>query len=177
MGLVLCVIFGFMLLCNLTIIVKGTIFPEKPPSIFGITPMVVLSGSMSGDAKDHIEAGDLIFARKVDADKLVEGNIISFMEEDSTSVTTHRIIEIIVDENGEHTFITKGDANNVEDMVPVTEDRIVGIYQFRIPKVGDYNFIMKEEIQDEEKELDDESRRSHGSSHNGYILLCRRYFR
>lgn len=44
-GLVLCVIFGFMLVCNLTIILKGTINPDRPPSVLGITPMVVQSGS------------------------------------------------------------------------------------------------------------------------------------
>ena len=66
-GLVLCVIFGFLLICNLTIIVKGTIAPERPPSVLGTTPMVVLSGSMSGEAEDHIEVGDLIFVGKAEA--------------------------------------------------------------------------------------------------------------
>ena len=45
---VVCVLLSILLLCNITIIVKGTINTEKPPSVFGITPMVVLSGSMSG---------------------------------------------------------------------------------------------------------------------------------
>lgn len=67
-GSILCVIFGLMLLCNLTIIIKGTINPEVPPSVLGITPMVVQSGSMSGDAPDHIEVGDLIFAGKANVE-------------------------------------------------------------------------------------------------------------
>ena len=69
-GAMLCILFGFLLICNLTIIIKGTLFPEKPPSVLGVTPMVVLSGSMSGQAEDHIEVGDLIFVGKAEAEAL-----------------------------------------------------------------------------------------------------------
>ena len=134
-GVVLCVIFGFMLICNLTIIIKGAIFPEKPPSVLGITPMVVQSGSMSGSAEGHIEVGDLIFVGKADPAQLKEGDVIAFMQ--GSIVMTHRIVEIQTDESGQRVFITKGDANNAEDQAPVTEERLVGIYQSRIPKVGD----------------------------------------
>ena len=54
-GAALCILFGILLICNLTILIKGTLFPENPPSMLGITPMVVLSGSMSGEAEEHIE--------------------------------------------------------------------------------------------------------------------------
>lgn len=134
-GLLLCAIFGFMLICNLTIIIKGAIFPEKPPSVLGVTPMVVQSGSMSGSAEDHIEVGDLIFVGKADPAQLKEGDVIAFME--GSIVVTHRIVEIQTDASGRRSFITKGDANNVADQSPVPEDRLVGVYQSRIPKVGD----------------------------------------
>lgn len=146
LGLVLCVVFGFMLICNITIIVKGTIAPERPPAVFGVTPMVVLSGSMSGNAEDHIEVGDLIFVGPAEPDELQEGDVIAFMEENSTSVTTHRIMEITENDLGERVFITKGDANNVEDQIPVTEDRVVGIYLSRIPKVGDFALFLQEPL-------------------------------
>lgn len=145
-GLALCLIFGFMLICNITIIVKGTIAPERPPAVFGVTPMVVLSGSMSGTAEDHIEVGDLIFVGPAEPGELQEGDVIAFMEENSTSVTTHRIIDITENEAGERVFITKGDANNVEDQIPVTEDRVVGIYLSRIPKVGDFALFLQEPL-------------------------------
>ena len=60
-GIALCVVFGFILICNIIIIVGGALNEERPPAVFGITPLVVTSGSMSGDAPDHIEVGDLIF--------------------------------------------------------------------------------------------------------------------
>lgn len=135
-GTALCVVFGFLLICNLTILIKGTLNPEKPPSVLGVTPMVVLSGSMSGDQEDHIEIGDLIFISKADPEKLEVGDIIAFMSGKTT--VTHRITAVTVAENGERLFTTKGDANNAEDIDPVTEDQLIGIYRVRIPKVGDF---------------------------------------
>ena len=140
LGLVLCVIFGFTLLCNLVIIVKGSLYPEKPPSVFGTTPMVVLSGSMSGTAEDHIEVGDLIFVGKTTPEELEVGDVIAFME--GEIVVTHRIIGI---ENGDKglQFRTKGDANNTEDRNLVSADNLVGIYKGRLPKVGDFAIFLQ----------------------------------
>lgn len=141
LGIIMCVVFGLMLLCNVIIIIKGTVNPKKPPSVLGITPMVVQSGSMSGNAEDHIEVGDLIFISKAEADKLKVGDIISFMEE--KLVITHRITAIEKDEQGKLLFTTKGDANNVEDSFPVSEEQLVGIYRFRLAGVGDFAMFLQ----------------------------------
>ncbi len=147
LGLILCIIFGTMLICNVTIIIKAALDPETPPSIFGITPMIVLTGSMSGDAEDHIEAGDLIFVGEADAGELKVGDIIAFTEHSrdsgSVSVITHRIIEINYSEDGSPVFITKCDANNVEDAKPTTPDRLVGIYKARIPMAGRFALFLQ----------------------------------
>jgi signal peptidase len=140
-SILLCIVFSFMLVCNMTIIIKGTLYPERPPSVLGITPMVVLSGSMSGDAEDHIEVGDLIFVGKTEAEELEVGDVIAFME--GKVVVTHRIIEIQRDENGVLLFTTKGDANNAQDQRPVTASNLVGIYKARIPKVGDFALFLQ----------------------------------
>jgi len=141
LGLILCIVFGAMLLCNLTIIIKGTLYPEKPPSVLGITPMVVLSGSMSGNAPDHIEIGDLIFVDKIEAQALEAGDVIAFME--GKVVVTHRILEVFTGDDGKLQYVTKGDANNAADLEPVHEDDLVGIYKFRIPKVGDFALFLQ----------------------------------
>ena len=140
-GIVMCVVFGLMLICNITIIVKGTLAPERPPSVLGITPLVVLSGSMSGDAPDHIEAGDLIFVDKAVPGDLKVGDVITFMQ--GSTAVTHRIIEISTGEDGKLQFLTKGDANNTEDTEPVLEDDLVGIYIGRIPMAGDLAIFMQ----------------------------------
>ncbi|MGM9947329.1 signal peptidase I [Floccifex sp.] len=136
LGIILCLIFGFLLICNLTIIIKGAMHPESPPSVFGITPMVVKSGSMSGNQEGHIEAGDLIFIDKIEIEKLKKGDVIAFM--DGASVVTHRIVDIEENENKELVFTTKGDANNAEDEKKVGEKQIVGVFSKRIAKIGDF---------------------------------------
>lgn len=139
-GLVLCVVFGFFLVCNIVIIVKGTLHPEKPPTVLGVAPMVVLSGSMSGTAEDHIEVGDLIFIRQTDIDSLRVGDVVAFM--DGSIVVTHRIISISADRSE---FITRGDANNTEDE-PIAAEQIVGRYTGRIPKVGDFALFLQKPL-------------------------------
>ena len=133
-GAVLCCIFALMLVCNLTIIIKGVINPETPPSVFGVTPMVVQSGSMSGSAEDHIEVGDLVFTVKPNTAELKKGDIISFMEGDIA--VTHRIVDVTTDANGKRSFITKGDANNTEDMGVAAPEDIRGKVVLRVPGFG-----------------------------------------
>lgn len=139
-GMLLCLIFAAILVCNFTIIIKGVINPKIPPSVFGITPMVVQSGSMSGSAKDHIEVGDLIFTVKPKIDELREGDIISYMEGDIA--VTHRIVEVQTKEDGKTSFITKGDANNIKDPA-VSGDAVFGLYKGRIAKVGDFSMFLQ----------------------------------
>lgn len=139
-GVILCVVFGLLLACNLTIIIKGSINPERPPEVLGVTPLAVLSGSMSGDAEDHIEVGDLIFVGSVDTKDLEKGDVIAFME--GNVVVTHRIVGI-KETAGGRTFTTKGDANNTIDQMPVFEEEVVGIYKGRIPKVGDFAIFLQ----------------------------------
>ena len=142
-GVVLCVIFAVMLVGNLTIIIKGIIHPELPPSVLGVTPMVVRSGSMSGSAKDHIEVGDLIFTVKPDVDKLKAGDIISYM--DGQIAVTHRIVAVETGADGKRSFLTKGDANNTEDPL-VSEDVVFGLYKGRIPKLGDFAMFLQKPL-------------------------------
>ena len=147
LALVLCAVFLFLLVCNVTIIVKGTLNPDEPPTVFGVTPMVVLSGSMSGSSDGHIEVGDLIFDTRADTDALKAGDVISFM--DGKSVVTHRIIDVY-DEDGERMLVTKGDANNVQDMDPVSADRVVDILRRRRGgrKNDDENERLRREIEE-----------------------------
>ncbi len=136
-GIVLCVVLAIVLLGNITVIIKGTIDPNRPPGVFGSTSMIVLSGSMSGDAPDHIEVGDMIISKDVDPAALKVGDVISYME--GKSAVTHRIIGI----NEDGSFKTKGDANPSEDQHPVYPEQIIGLFAYRIPKLGDLALFMQ----------------------------------
>lgn len=142
-GLVLCIAFTFLLTCNIVIIVKGVVNPQTPPTVFGITPMVVQSGSMSGTAEGHLEVGDLIFATRPDAETLNVGDVVSFM--DGQIIVTHRIIEELPARDGERQFITKGDANNTADPA-IGASSIIGIYRARIPHLGDFAMFVQKPL-------------------------------
>ena len=87
---------------------------DKVYNIVKYRTYIIVSPSM----KPAINPGDLIFVRKVDVDKIKEGDIITFKNEDM--VATHRAIKI--DKN---TITTKGDSNNVEDY-PIDKKEVIG---------------------------------------------------
>lgn len=137
-GITITVMLIPILLLNMVLIVKGTANSEKPPSVFGVTPLVVLSGSMDDGSYGAIAIGDLIFVKEVDATNLKENEVVAFME-DGYAVT-HRIVAVH-DDGGKVTYTTRGDANNTDDTIPLDPDNVIGQYFYRIPEVG--NFILK----------------------------------
>lgn len=95
----------------------------KAASLFGTSVLKVVSGSM----EPSIHEGDYIIVRKTDISKLREDDIICFYSNDSAIYglpNTHRIVKVL--DNGN--FVTKGDANQSEDSVTVSADRIIGKY-------------------------------------------------
>ena len=125
-----------IILCSIlfasgVILINSYAKPNEVPSFFGWKPFIVLSGSM----ETQILPGDVAVVKEIDAKELKENDIIAFKEDDNM-VITHRIIEIIKDENGDTTYKTKGDNNNEEDDGVVSPEQIEGIYKFRIGKVG-----------------------------------------
>lgn len=123
-----------------TILLKANINPDKIPDIFGYKPMIVLSGSM----ESSIYAGDLVFVKDVDTTSLKENDIIAFRNETNT-VTTHRIVEIVY-EDGKQYFKTKGDNNNANDSNLVEMEKVEGIYTGRIPKLGNFLMFLQQPI-------------------------------
>jgi len=96
---------------------------HKAVDVFGKSVLKVVTGSM----EPSINVGEYIVVEKVDRSALKNGDIISFYSEQTDiygMLVTHRIVDI--QEDG--TFITKGDANPIEDSVAVKPDRIVGKY-------------------------------------------------
>jgi signal peptidase len=83
--------------------------------------------------------GTVVIAKKVDADTLKVGDVISFYSQDPTIAgmpNTHRIVSISKDEAGKTYFITKGDNNPTADKYPVYEAKVIGKVQGSIGSVG-----------------------------------------
>ena len=101
--------------------------------IVGLRPFAVLSGSMEPTYK----TGSIVYVKKVDYHDLKVGDPITFMLDEDT-IATHRIVEIIPDEEDKDVirYRTKGDANESEDAGLVHCKNIVGKPIFSIPKLG-----------------------------------------
>ncbi|GEE00131.1 hypothetical protein nbrc107696_05770 [Gordonia spumicola] len=86
--------------------------------VFGVTPLVFRSGSMSPD----IPTGSLALARTVDAADLRVGDVVSVDNEVGTRIT-HRVIGIENVGDGSVSLTLKGDANRVPDPSPYVVTR------------------------------------------------------
>ncbi len=114
-----------ILLFELSLGVVRLISPTNYPKLFGYSKAVVMSGSM----EDEISVGDLLIYKT--QDEYYPGDIIIFYDAKIGGFVTHRIQRI---ENGK--FITKGDANNIEDADPVSRENIHGKVIKKIDNVG-----------------------------------------
>lgn len=90
----------------------------------------VLSDSMS----PAIEAGAVVFVSELPAERISDGDVITF-ERPGGALITHRVVAV-VERDGTRLFRTKGDANEDPDPELVPASQVVGTVQFQIPHIG-----------------------------------------
>ena len=111
-------VFSILLLSIALYCLLGMLWQHRTDTLFfpfGYRPVVILSGSM----EKELPTGSIVIVKKTKNVK--ENDILFFLTNDQTPVI-HRYIA--TDENGN--FITKGDANPLEDLESVTIDQIYG---------------------------------------------------
>ena len=139
-GAVLCVILIPILIINCTLIVKS-FTSDEVPSVAGNLPLIVLTDSMY----PVIESGDLIICHTAEPEEIQVGDVIAFFDPASngSSIVTHRVIEV-TEQDGKIAWRTKGDNNNTEDRLAVTEDKLVAVYEgTRLPGFGNVALFMQ----------------------------------
>lgn len=123
-------------------VVSVTTFNRNDRSLFGYKMYIVNSDSM---AKTDFKAGALILVKEVDPSTLKEGDIITFMSQDSASfgeTITHKIRSLTRDAEGNPGFITYGTTTGVDDETIVTFPYVLGKYESNIPGLGTFfNFL------------------------------------
>ena len=110
--------------------------------IFPIKPVAIATGSM----EKTIFVGDIAIIKKCNPNDIIVGDIIEYQMEGYTVI--HRVIEK-KQNNGEFSFITKGDNNGVPDKDAVREDQLIGKMIFKIKYLG-YPAIWLHILQTEE---------------------------
>ena len=100
------------------------------PRFAGIEQYVVISGSM----EPAIPVGSMVYSAQTDPSTLEAGDIIVFYSNEAGSTpVTHRVVENHV-ADGE--IITKGDANEQNDMSPVVYANVLGKLVLHVPMLG-----------------------------------------
>jgi len=111
---------------------------DRVPTLAGRKVLTVLSGSM----EPAIHTGDVIVVRPLAQGELPkEGDVITFragpenqMKDDM--LITHRVMGIVLINDKPSAWVTKGDANDSQDLTPVSLPQIVGTYSWRVPYFG-----------------------------------------
>lgn len=119
----LCNVIGTLML----LVVIAAAVPLTIPNFLGYEVYNVVSGSM----EPTIPIGSIIYVKEIEPAEINSGDIIAFRGGDS--IIMHRVVTNKVVEG---TFVTKGDANEGEDMNEVPYDNLVGIVVRHIPILG-----------------------------------------
>lgn len=123
-------------------VVSVTTFNRNDRDLFGYKMYIVNSDSM---AATDFNAGSLILVKEVDPSALKEGDIITFMSQDTDSfgeTITHKIRKVTTDAEGNPGFITYGTTTDTDDETIVTYPYVLGKYQSHVPGLGTFfNFL------------------------------------
>ena len=123
-------------------VISVTTFNRNDRDLFGYKAYIVNSDSM---AATDFSAGDLIFVKEVDPTVLQEGDIITYLSQNTENfgeVVTHKIRKAVTDAQGNPGFITYGTTTGVDDAVVVTFPFIMGKYETHLNGVGMFfNFL------------------------------------
>lgn len=109
--------------------------------VFPIYPSVIATGSM----EPMIKPGDIILVKKIvdmeGINSLKVGDVIQFKRD--SILISHRIIDVINDEEEGLGFKTKGDNNSGPDSDLVKPEDIKGIIVYTVPKLGWPTLLIK----------------------------------
>lgn len=124
-GKIITYVFGGLIVLMLGFQILGTVTAQSNygvPSFFGYQTLIVLTNSMEPAYK----VDEAIVVKKVDVRILIasttpeekNGDVITFYRRDDGLIVTHRIIEILPQEDGTLNFRTLGDNLNAETCPP-----------------------------------------------------------
>ena len=114
----------------LLLAVMAVALPFSVPKLFGYQIYNVLTQSM----EPAMPVGSAIYVKRCDPQALRQGEIITYRLSEATGlVETHRGVE---NDTQAKQLITKGDANALPDVDPVSYERVVGKVVVCIPVLG-----------------------------------------
>lgn len=119
------IILTILVVCVCSLAALNYFSAPQRAGLLGYKGYTVISGSM----EPTLHVGDYIIVKHTPYEAVQPKEIISFQQDNV--LVTHRVTQRIGDK-----LQTRGDANNTEDLVEVSQDNYVGTYQFRVPQLG-----------------------------------------
>lgn len=112
----------------------------------GYEPKISLYTIASGSMVPNIDVYDIILDFRVDSPESIKaGDIITFKSTSSLTkdmTITHRVIDIIKNDDGTYEYVTKGDANPIADSDTAKYENVIGKVAMRLPQVGRIQFFL-----------------------------------
>ena len=139
-GTALCVVLIPILIINCILIIKSYT-SEEVPNVAGTLPLIVLTDSMY----PVIRSGDIIICKTAEPEEVQVGDVIAFFDPagNGSTIVTHRVMEV-TQHSDQIAWRTKGDNNNAEDRLVVTEDKLVAVYNdIRLAGLGNVALFMQ----------------------------------
>ena len=124
-----------LILVSVFVLLSVVLTPAgQVPQVLGYSVFRVMTGSMEPEIRED----SLLVVQKTPPEDIAPGDVISFFSPDPMlegAVNTHRVVRI-EKENGRTQFITKGDANVIEDIYPTDASALVGRVVFQSYGLG-----------------------------------------
>lgn len=124
-----------LILVSVFVLLSVVLTPAgQVPQVLGYSVFRVMTGSMEPEIRED----SLLVVKKIPPEDIAPGDVISFFSPDPMlegAVNTHRVVRV-EKENGRIQFITKGDANVIEDTYPVDASALVGRVVFQSYGLG-----------------------------------------
>ena len=77
-SIILIIVLAIIFVQNVIFIVQGAVNPNTPPKVLGVTPLVVLSGSMEGEEHGSFPSGSMLILKK--AKDIEVGDVIAYRD-------------------------------------------------------------------------------------------------
>ena len=155
---VLCVILIPLLAVNITLIVKGALYPDELTDVFNIAPVAIDNTYMEGENEGCFNEGALVFIKTFDTDEerqaVKQGDVVAFrwLEDDgSVNFTVYRILGVTRDEETGLITSVSVRADNVPEgegtaPIPVEIGDVVGILSGSIDHLGAFAMFLMQPL-------------------------------
>lgn len=155
---VLCVILIPLLAINITLIVKGALYPDELTDVFNIAPVAIDNPYMEGEGEGCFNEGALVFIKTFESDEerqaIEQGDVVAFrwLEDDgSVNFTVYRILGVTRDEETGLITSVSVRADNVPEgegtaPVPVEIGDVVGILSGSIDHLGAFAMFLMQPL-------------------------------